>query len=131
MADLPSDLPPEEAEAARERSLVDDLRLLADDAKAYARAEYAYQKSRGFHAGQELKRAVIFGALAVACVIVALMALTLGTVLALAPILGAWGATGVVVLVLLVIAGIFALVASSRLRRTARVLEGEELEGGE
>ncbi|HEX7929556.1 MAG TPA: phage holin family protein, partial [Sphingomicrobium sp.] len=79
-----------------------------------------------FHAGQELKRAVIFTALAVACIIVALMALTMGAVLALTPLLGAWGATGAVVLFLLVAAGIFALIASTRLRRTARTLEGEE-----
>jgi len=124
MADSEPDIPIEEAEQARERSLVDDLRALVDDARALALAEYAYQKSRGFHAGQELKRAVIFTALAVACVIVALVALTLGAVLALRPALGPWGATGAVVGVLLAAAAIFALIASSRLRKTARALEG-------
>lgn len=126
MADSETEIPTGEDAAARERSLTDDLRLLADDARAYASAEFAFQKSRAFHAGQELKRAVIFTALAVACVIVALMALTMGTVLALTPLLGAWGATGAVVLFLLAAAGIFALIASTRLRRTARTLEGEE-----
>lgn len=117
---------PVEDETAEERSLVDDLRLLIDDARAMARAEYGYQKSRAFHAGQELKRAVIFTALAVACLIVALMALTLGAVLALTPHLTAWGATAAVVLVLLVAAGLFAVIASKRLRRTAKTLEGGE-----
>lgn len=126
MDDSEPDIETEEEEAAKERSLVEDLRLLTDDAKALARAEYAYQKSRAFHAGQELKRAVIFTALAVACVIVALMALTMGAVLALTPVLGAWGATGAVVLTLLGAAGLFGWIASKRLSRTAATLEGEE-----
>jgi hypothetical protein len=126
MDDSEPNISPEQVDAAKERSLVDDLRLLADDARAYARAEYTYQKSRAFHAGQELKRAAIFTALAVSCVIVALMALTMGTVLALTPLLGAWGATAAVVFTLLAAAGIFAWIASTRLRRTARTLEGEE-----
>jgi hypothetical protein len=125
MIDSESDNPTQTGEAAEERSLVDDLRALADDAQAMARAEYAYQKSRAFHAGQELKRAVIFTALAVACFIVALMALTMGAVLALTPLLTAWGATGVVVGILLVSGIVFALIASTRLRRTAKTLEGE------
>lgn len=126
MADSETDIPTQDGEATSERSLVDDLRLLADDARAFARAEYAYQKSRGFHAGQELKRAVIFTALAVACIIVALMALTMGAVFALTPVLTAWGATAAVVLSLLVLAAVFAVIASTRLRRTAAVLEGDE-----
>lgn len=126
MTETEPPIPPEQVEAAKERSLVEDLRLLADDARAYARAEYVYQKSRGFHAGQELKRAAIFTALAVACVIVALVALTMGLIFALAPHLTAWGATGLVVGVLLVAAAIFAWVASGRLRQTVRTLGGEE-----
>lgn len=126
MDDSEPEIPEAEAENAGERSLVEDLRLLVDEAQGLARAEYAFQKSRAFHAGQELKRAVIFTALAVACVIVALVALTLGAVLALRPVLGPWGATGAVVGVLLVTGALFALIASSRLRRTARVLEGED-----
>lgn len=126
MDDPEPEIPAEQVDSAKERSLVEDIRLLADDARAFANAEFAYQKSRAFHAGQELKRAVIFTALAVACVIVALMALTMGLVFALTPHLTAWGATAVVVAVLLVLAGIFAWIASGRLRRTARTLEGEE-----
>lgn len=126
MNDTEPPIPAEQVEAAKERSLVEDLRLLADDARAYARAEYTYQKSRGFQAGQELKRAAIFTALSVACLIVALVALTMGLIFALTPHLTAWGATGVVVGVLLVAAGIFAWIASGRLRQTALTLEGEE-----
>lgn len=126
MDDSEPDIETEEDEAAEERSLVDDLRLLTEDAKALARAEYAYHKSRVFHAGQDLKRAVIFTSLAVACVVVALMALTMGAVLALTPLLTAWGATAVVVAVLLGAALLFAYLASRRLSRTAATLEGEE-----
>ena len=106
----------------RERSLADDLRQLAEDGKAYAEAELAYQKSRAAVAGQGVKGIAIFGALAAALVFFALMALTLGLVLALTPVIGAWGAMGASFVGLLVVAAIFAMLAASRLKRMKRLL---------
>lgn len=106
----------------RERSLADDLRQLAEDGKAYAEAELAYQKSRAAVAGQGVKGIAIFGALAAALVFFALMALTLGLVLALTPLIGPWGAMGASFLGLLVVAAIFAMLAASRLKRMKRLL---------
>jgi len=110
----------------RERSLAEDLRQLAEDGKAFAEAELAYQKSRAGVAGQGLKGVAIFGALAAALVFFALMALTLGLVLALTPILGAWGAMGASFAGLLVMAGICAMVARSRLKRMLRLLGSQD-----
>jgi len=109
----------------RERSLADDLRQLAEDGKAYAEAELAYQKSRAVVAGQGAKVIAIFGALAAALVFFALMALTLGLVLALTPLIGPWGAMGASFAGLLILAGICAMIASSRLKRMKRLL-GEQ-----
>lgn len=103
-----------------DRSLADDLRLLAEDGKAYAEAELAFQKSRAAVAGQGIRGIAIFGALAAALVFFALMALALGLVLALTPILGAWGAMGASFGGLLILAGICAMVAASRFKRMMR-----------
>jgi hypothetical protein len=118
--------PPRNAPAdASERSLSDDLRQLADDARVLAQAELAYQKSRAAFAGQEVKRIAILGTLAAVLVFFALMALTLGLVIALTPLLTAWGATAAVFCGLLIVAGLCALLASSRWKRMTAMLADE------
>lgn len=125
---MPDSEPPRVAQAdPSARSLPDDLRQLAADARVLAKAELAYQKSRAAFAGDEAKRIAVFGALAAVLAFFALMALTLGLVLALTPILTAWGATAVVVVVLLVAAGTCALMASGRWKRMTSLLS----EGGD
>ncbi|MCB2075994.1 MAG: phage holin family protein [Novosphingobium sp.] len=113
---------------ARERSLPEDLRELAEDARALAEAEFAYQKSRAAFAGQEAKRIAILGLLAAALVFFALMALTLGLVLALTPMLTAWGATAVVVGGLLLVAAICGILAATRWRNMAVTLSEKDPE---
>jgi uncharacterized membrane protein YqjE len=112
----------------RDRSLADDLRLLAEDSRAYAEAELAFQKQRAAVAGQGIKAIAIFGALAAALVFFALMALTVGLVLALTPLLGAWGAAGASFAGLLLLAAICALLASARFKRMKRFLAPEDKE---
>lgn len=101
---------------ARERSLPGDLRQLKDDAKALARAEIAYQKSRAAFAGRESKGIVTLGILAAAFAFFAAMGLVFGLVLALTPILTAWGATAAVVGVLLAGAALCAYRAARKWR---------------
>lgn len=123
---MPDSEPPRIAEAdASERSLTDDLRQLAADARVLASAEVAYQKSRAAFAGQEVKRIAVLGVLAAVLVFFALMALTLGLVLALTPILTAWGATATVVGGLLIVAALCALMASGRWKRMTALLSDE------
>ncbi len=111
---------------ARERSLADDMRQLAEDAKALAEAELAYQKTRAAFAGKGLKGIAILGVLAVALALFALMALALGLVLALTPMLTAWGATGAVFAGFLLAALACGLSASSRWKHMAAVLSDRE-----
>lgn len=115
-------------EDAAERSLVDDLRLLAADGRTLLEAELAYQKSRAAVAGRGARAIAGWGALALALVLFALMALTFGLVLGLASLVGAWLATLISVLLLLAGAALAALVAARRWSAMARRLsdQGEQ-----
>ena len=107
---------------ARERSLHDDLTALASEARALAEAELAYHKARAAYAGQEAPRIALLGLFAAVVAFFALMALVLGTVLALSPVIGAWGATAAVTGGLLVGALLLAWLAVLRLRGLSRTL---------
>lgn len=111
--------PPLIEDDAAERSLVADVRQLVEDGRTLLEAELAYQKSRALVAGQAARAVAGWGALALALVFFALMALVMGLVLALVPLLGALGATAIVVLALLGLAGLSAMVASRRWKRAA------------
>ena len=119
------DLPPltaNSASEARERSLVEDLRQLAQEGRAAAEAEIAYQKSRAAVAGQGMKAIAALGALALVLLVFALMALVFGVVLALAELVGAWAATAIVVLGLILAAGLCAMLAGARWKALSRRL---------
>lgn len=111
---------------ARERSLAGDLRQLIDDGRALAEAELAYQKSRAVLAGKGARGIAVFGALAAALVFFALMALTLGLVIALAPLLSPLGAAGAVFAGFLLVAFVCARIAAARWKRMAKALADRE-----
>lgn len=115
-------------EDAAERSLTEDLRQLAVDAARLAQAEADYQKSRAAFAGGTIKGIVLLIVLAAVLVFFALMALTLGLVLALTPVIGAWLATAAVVGGLLLIAIASLLIALSRWRWMVGVLDFQKKE---
>ena len=87
-----------------ERSLLDDVQALIDDARTYLDAELTYQKTRASFVSDRLKKAVVFGAGAAVIGLVAFIGLTVGLIIALTPLLTAWGATAVVVGLLLIVA---------------------------
>lgn len=103
--DLPDDHDGLEAEdVGPAHSLTDDLGALLDDGRTYLEAEVAYQKSRGAFIADRAKGVVAFGLGAFGFLHLALVAATVGAVLALIPIVGPWIATGIVT-VALVVAG--------------------------
>ncbi|MCJ2181831.1 phage holin family protein [Novosphingobium sp. 1949] len=115
---------PHEPETADLESLTlaEDLRLLAGEAKVLARAELAYQKSRaGFVAGK-LRTITGLLVLSLALLFFAAVALVVGLVFALAPILTAWGAMAVVTLGFVVLAGLCALAARRSLAGISAVI---------
>jgi uncharacterized membrane protein len=114
--------PPLIAEAEAEPTLADDLRQLAADGRTLLEAELAYQKSRAAVAGKAVKSVAGWGALALALVFFALMALVVGLLLVLAPLLGGWGAMAAVFAGLLAAAALSGWIAARRWKRTAAQL---------
>lgn len=98
------------------------IAALAADARLAFEAEAAWWKLAVAHALASAKRVAILFALALALVFFALMALVTGSVIALAPVIGAWGATALVTLVLVLAAALAAQLAIARIRRTVRLL---------
>ena len=86
----------DDVEAEIRHSLTDDIFALFDDGKTYVEAEIAFQKSRSSFVANRAKLAAAYGAAAFGVLHLALIALTVGTVIALAPLVGPWIATAIV-----------------------------------
>lgn len=97
-----------EAPSENIADLRDDLTALMDDARTYAEAEIAFQKTRAALAGRAAGRALVALVLALVLLHLALIALAVGAVIALAPLVTIWGAIAIVVGAML--AGVAALV---------------------
>ena len=93
-------------------ALREEFAVLIEDARTYAEAEVAFQKTRAAIAGKTAGRAVVLLVLALVLLHIALIALAVGAVFALAPLVSVWGAIGIVVGVLL--AGVIALALMAR-----------------
>lgn len=85
------------------RSLLEDIEDLLVDARTYLDAELSYQKSRASFVGGSIKRIAVFGIGALVLALFAFGALTIGLIIALTPLVTAWGATAIVVGALLLI----------------------------
>ena len=116
----------DEASDAATRSLIDDVRQLAVDGRTLLEAELAYQKSRATLAGQTAKGMAGWIALALALVFFALMALVMGLLLALTPLIGGWLAMLAVVLGTLLAAALSGLAAKRKWQAMERRLKEEE-----
>ncbi len=82
-------------------SLRENITVLVEDARTYAEAELAFQKTRAALAGKVAGRAAVYALLALLLLHLALIALAVGVVIALAPYVTIWGAIAIVVGVLL------------------------------
>ena len=97
-------------------SLVDQVKDLAVDARTAVEAEIAWQSARAGFVGGRAAAIAAWAALAVTCVVIALLALSFGAILALTPAIGAVLATGAVTGVLLLAALIAGLIVRGRVR---------------
>ena len=101
-------------------SLFDEVKTLVDDGVTYAEAEIAYQKTRfGYVLGQA-KWIAIFVGIAILLIVLAIIALVLGTILALAQLLTPIGATVMVVASLAITAFLFVVLAKAKFRELMR-----------
>ena len=110
---------------ARERSLNEDLYQLAQDARTYAEAEFKFQKTRVAYTASASKSVVVYTLAALVLVFFAVMALVVGLVIALAPLLTAWGATAVVTFGLLGLAVLLLLRVKKRVGIMMTVFAGD------
>lgn len=104
----PSEPPTSDETVNHFSALRDDLTALVEDARTYTQAEIAFQKTRASLAGKHGARSVVALILALVLLNIALIALAVGAVIALAPLVTIWGAIAIVVGILL--AGVAALV---------------------
>lgn len=101
--DLPDEYEPsDEDDLDHGPSLTDDILAIIEDGKTYAEAEVAYQKSRAGFAANRAAGAIAFGLGAFGVFHLALIAATVGIVIALVPIVGPWIATAIVTFTLIV-----------------------------
>lgn len=112
---MPADADPSVGpNAPLEESLIDDVRLLVEDGKTYLEAELQFQKSRAALVAARGRAGAIYGAIALTLALLGLVGLVVGLLLALSPLMTAWGATAAVVGVLLAIAILFGLKAKAK-----------------
>jgi hypothetical protein len=111
-ASAQSETPPvAEAPDTTLTGLREDVTALVEDARNYAEAELAFQKTRAALAGKHGARAIVLLVLALVLFNLALIALAVGAVIALAPLVTIWGAIAIVVGVLLLGTGLLVAAA--------------------
>lgn len=103
-------------------SLGEELRALLAAAKAAFDTEFAFQTARASLVGKIMVRMALLALLVLALLFFVLMALVVGLLLALAPLLTPWGALAAVVIGLLAFTLLAGLGVKSGLRRLKRVL---------
>jgi uncharacterized integral membrane protein len=116
------------ADADREGgvSLVADIKALVEDGRTLVEAEWALQSARATYALNRGKSIAVLLIGAVFFVFFALMALVVGRLMSLAPLLTPWGATALVTLVLAALAGTCFYMAVSRFRTAQARLTGKD-----
>ncbi len=115
-----------DAELDAQSSLSDDIASLIEDGRTYAEAELAFQKSRVAVSVRYGKSGLIYTAAAFAILHMALLGLVMGSIIALIPVLGPWGATSLVVGILLITGALLVLRAKSRFSRLAQAFSDDE-----
>ena len=119
--------PIEPEEVTEARSLLEDLEVLIEDGKTYLEAEAAYQKTRAVYIADRVRAAAFFGAIAGALAFIALIGLTVGLIIALAPVLTVWGSSALVVGMEFLLALYFGRKASERWNR---IMEAMGMDAG-
>jgi len=110
--------------APADGSLTAGVRALLEDGQTLVEAELGYQGARVAYAWQRGKGVALLLLLAVFCAFFALVSLVVGLLLALIPLLTAWGAMAVVTAALIVCAAICFFAAVRRFRKARSRLLG-------
>lgn len=99
-----------------DETILEELGAIIDDARLYAAAELAFQKTRAGLLGKNI--AIAAGSIVIALILlhIAIIALAVGLVIALEPLVSIWGAIAIVVGVMLLGVGWLGWVALGRAR---------------
>ena len=111
-------------EAARLDTLVGSAEALFENGQSLLKAELAFQKARVGFVVRRAKGILGLAALALALLFFVLMALVVGLLLALAPLIGPWGALAAVVGGLLGITALCVLGVVRRIGAVRKALNG-------
>lgn len=120
-----SDPPPLPETEVDKPGLLEQLHGLYADGRELIDAEISFQKARMAAAGRQVRAmaALVFvGLVLIGC---ALIALVVGTMIALIPYLGAWGAMGATVLATLILAALAFWLAVRRIGRVGALFADE------
>ncbi|MEO1488645.1 MAG: phage holin family protein [Pseudomonadota bacterium] len=109
-----------------DESLVEEVSALIDNAKTYAEAEVAFQKTRAALTGANVGAALGFVIVALILLHIAIIALAVGFVIALAPLVTIWGAIAIVVGVLLAGTGGLIWAAVNRGKQIAEMFASKD-----
>ena len=124
------DPPSPDPQGPEDSSIAALIAALTADARLLIESEAAWWKLAAAHAIASARRVAMLFAIAAALVFFALMALVTGSVIALTPVIGAWGATALVTTALVLAAMLAAKLAIARIRRTLRLLSGRADDAG-
>lgn len=126
-------MPSEEQEALdsviEDETIIEELSALVEDAGIYATAELAFQRTRAKLAGRNIVAVLAFVVLAIILLHISIIALAVGLVIALEPLVTIWGAIGIVVGIMLLSVAILGLAAARRGQLIAEMFESSKDEG--
>ena len=103
--------------------------MLYREARALVDAELSFQRNRASYIGKQAKHAVGMAIVGVTFIIGSMLALILGALLGLAPLVGPWAAMAIVVLISAAIAFIAFKTMIGRIKAIGRVLTSDPMPG--
>lgn len=106
-----------------DESLVDEVSALIDDGRTYVEAELAFQKTRAKFAGRLVGTSLVLVIVALILLHIAFLALAVGLVIALEPVVTIWGAIAIVFGGLLLLVGLLGWMAMKRAEKLGKLFE--------
>jgi len=111
-----------------DESVTEELAALIDNGRTYAAAELAFQKTRAALAGRSIGIAVVCAIVAIILLHIAFLALAVGLVMALAPLVTIWGAIGIVFGGLLLLVAVLGWIALKNGQKLGRLFSSDYAE---
>ena len=121
--------PPENAPEDFDESLFEEVSALIDDGRTYAEAELAFQKTRAKLAGRLMGVSALLVVVALILLHIAFLALAVGLVIALEPLVTIWGAIAIVVGGLLALVCLLGWMALRRGQKLGELFGTSEKDG--